>query len=68
MRRPLYDFATAPFRISIYEENLIFFFISVLIWKWPNNLSVPGENERRWRKGDSKLKRSTNIDRLCPRL
>jgi hypothetical protein len=29
MRRPLviYDFATAPFRISLYEENLIFYFI-----------------------------------------
>jgi hypothetical protein len=34
MRRQLviYDFATAPFKISlyIYEENLIFFFIRVL--------------------------------------
>ncbi len=31
MRRPLviYDFATDPFWISLYEENFIFFFVSV---------------------------------------
>jgi hypothetical protein len=32
IRKPflMYDFATSPLRISLYEENLIFFFVSAL--------------------------------------
>ena len=35
MRRPLviYDFATAPFRISLYTRKMLFYFLSVYYWK-----------------------------------
>ncbi len=47
MRKPflIYDFATAPLKISLYEENLIYIFISVIsiyIRKSPRSWSSDG--------------------------
>jgi hypothetical protein len=51
MRRPLarYDFATAPFWISLYmRENFILFFISVEADANVNSLKKLYQNDQKW--------------------